>query len=91
VYVGSTDRRVYSFGARSGRLRWSHRTGGYVYGSAAVWHGLVLVGSYDHRLYAFDAATGDVRWRFDAGGPIDGQRLYLVGYSAVYGLLPARG
>jgi hypothetical protein len=77
VYIGSTDGKVYSFGARSGRLRWSHSTGGYVYASPAVWHRLVLVGSYDHTFYAFDAATGDVRWSFRANGPISGSATVL--------------
>jgi len=72
VYVGSTDGKVYSFGATSGRLRWSHHTGGYVYASPAVWNGLVFTGSYSHRFYAFDAATGEVRWTFTANGPISG-------------------
>ena len=34
VYIGATDRKVYSFGATSGKLRWSHGTGGYVYALA---------------------------------------------------------
>jgi outer membrane protein assembly factor BamB len=122
------------FGALSGRLRWSHGTGGYVYSSPAVWRRLVLVGSYDGSFYAVDAATGDLRWRFRANGPIsgaptvldgivyfstlaertfaleartgrlvwtypdgkyspavsDGRRLYLVGYTRLYGLVGAR-
>jgi outer membrane protein assembly factor BamB len=72
VYVGATDGRVYSFGAASGKLRWSHGTGGYVYSSAAVWRDLVLAGSYSHRFYALDAATGRTRWTFTANGPISG-------------------
>ncbi len=72
VYIGSTDGKVYSFGATTGKLRWSHSTGGYVYASPAVWNGLVFAGSYSRRFYAFDAATGDVRWTFTANGPISG-------------------
>jgi outer membrane protein assembly factor BamB len=68
--MGSTDGKVYAFGAQSGRLRWSFSTGGYVYAAPAVWRDLVLVGSYDHRLYALDAATGAARWSFDARGRI---------------------
>jgi outer membrane protein assembly factor BamB len=77
VYIGSTDGKVYSFGADSGRLRWSHSTGGYVYASPAVWRQLVLVGSYDHTFYAFDAATGALRWSFHANGPISGSATVL--------------
>jgi outer membrane protein assembly factor BamB len=44
VYIGSTDGKVYSYGAASGKLRWSQGTGGYVYGSPAVWRRPVYVG-----------------------------------------------
>ena len=36
VYMGNTDGRVYSFGARNGALAWATTTGAYVYASAAV-------------------------------------------------------
>ncbi|HZT54497.1 MAG TPA: PQQ-binding-like beta-propeller repeat protein [Gaiellaceae bacterium] len=79
VYLGSTDGRVYSFGERSGKLRWSYATGGYVYGSPAVWEGRVFVGSYDHTFYALDAATGTLLWRFRANGPISGSATVVDG------------
>ena len=72
VYVGATDGKVYSFGAASGKLRWSQSTGGYVYSSTAVWREPVYVGSYSKRFFCFDAATGDVLWQFRANGPISG-------------------
>ena len=70
---------MYSFGASTGKLRWSHGTGGYVYGSPALWRERVLVGSYSGWFYAFDAATGDVKWRFKANGPISGSATVLRG------------
>jgi len=79
VYIGSTDGKVYSFGAASGKLRWSQGTGGYVYGSPAVWRKTVYAGSYSGRFYALDAATGDVRWRFRANGDISGSATVLNG------------
>ncbi len=79
VYLGSTDGHVYSFGERSGKLRWSYGTGGYVYGSPAVWRGRVFVGSYSRTFYAFDAATGAVLWRFHANGPISGSASVVDG------------
>jgi outer membrane protein assembly factor BamB len=63
---------VYSYGATSGKLRWSHGTGGYVYGSPAVARNLVFAGSFGKKFFAFDAATGDVKWSFAANGPIAG-------------------
>jgi outer membrane protein assembly factor BamB len=79
VYIGSTDGKVYSFGAASGKLRWSKGTGGYVYASPAVWRQTVYAGSYSGRFYALDAATGDVRWRFRAMGHISGSATVLEG------------
>jgi outer membrane protein assembly factor BamB len=79
VYLGSTDGKVYSYGATSGHLVWATSTGGYVYGSPAVAAGLVLVGSYDRSFYAFDAATGAVRWRFRTNGPISGAASVIDG------------
>jgi outer membrane protein assembly factor BamB len=70
---------MYSFGATSGKLRWSNGTGDFIYSSAAVWRGNVMVGSYDGDFYSFDAATGDVRWRFRAGGKISGSSSVIDG------------
>jgi outer membrane protein assembly factor BamB len=78
-FVGSTDGKVYSFGATSGAVRWSHGTGGYVYSSPAVWRQRVYVGSYSGRFYCLDAATGDVKWSFRANGPISGSPTVMGG------------
>ena len=79
VYIGATDGKVYSFGASSGKLRWSQSTGGFVYGSAAVWRDRVFVGSYSGRFFAFDAATGAILWQFQANGPISGSATVVAG------------
>jgi glucose dehydrogenase len=70
---------MYSFGASSGKLRWSQSTGGYVYASAAVWRDRVFAGSYSSRFYCFDAATGAIRWQFKANGPISGSPTVIAG------------
>lgn len=79
VYIGATDGKMYSFGATSGKLRWSQSTGGYVYSSAAVWRDRVYAGSYSGRFFAFDAATGAIRWQFKADGPISGSPSVVAG------------
>ena len=76
---GATDGKVYSYGATSGELRWSHQTGGYVYASPAVWRDRVFIGSYDRHFYALDAATGAVVWEFAAGGRISGSATVVGG------------
>ena len=79
-------------------MRWSQSTGGYVYGSPAVWNKRILVGSYSGRFYSLDAATGDVQWQFEANGPISGSATVLgdiVYFSTLkgrtYGLDPRTG
>ena len=84
VYMGNTDGRVYSFGARNGSLAWATGTGAYVYAAAAVADPprlgpTVYVGSYDGYLYAFDARSGPVRWRHYAGGRISGAAAVIDG------------
>ena len=79
AYIGATDGKMYSFGATTGKLRWSNGTGDFIYASAAVWHRNILVGSYDGTFYSFDAATGNVRWRFHAGGKISGSASVIDG------------
>jgi serine/threonine-protein kinase len=70
---------VYSFGAGSGKLRWSQSTGGYVYSSPAVWKQTIYAGSYSKKLFALDAATGDVKWEFKANGEISGSPTVMAG------------
>jgi hypothetical protein len=79
VYIGATDGKLYSFGATSGKLRWSQSTGGYVYSSAAVWRNRVYVGSYSQQFFCMDAATGNILWKFKANGPISGSPTVLAG------------
>ena len=79
VYIGATDGKMYSYGANTGKIRWSTSTGGYVYSSAAVWRDRVFAGSYSGWFYCFDAATGQVRWRFRANGPISGSPTVIAG------------
>jgi outer membrane protein assembly factor BamB len=79
VYVGATDGKVYSFGAESGKLRWSQSTGGYVYSSTAVWRDRVYAGSYSKRFFCFDAATGKILWQFRANGQISGAPTVIAG------------
>ncbi len=79
IFIGGTDGVVYAFGASRGSLLWARKTGGYVYGSAAVWKQTVYVGSYDHRFYALDASTGRIRWSFSANGPISGSATIMEG------------
>jgi outer membrane protein assembly factor BamB len=77
VYAGNIDGRMYSFEQATGRLAWSHSTGGYVYAAAVAadtpeTQPTVYFGSYDGTFYALDAKSGAERWTQDVGGSISG-------------------
>jgi outer membrane protein assembly factor BamB len=56
--------------------------------------GRVYFATLAGRTYALDARTGALDWTFPDGkySPVvaDADRVYLVGYTKVYGLVPAR-
>ena len=56
VYVGSTDRNVYSLDAATGHVRWTYTTGGWVTSSPVMVGGTVYIGSWDWTIYALKAA-----------------------------------
>ena len=70
LYVGSADKSLYAFDARSGNKLWSFATGNAIYSSPAVANGIVYVGSADHSVYALDARSGSQLWSFPTGGAI---------------------
>jgi outer membrane protein assembly factor BamB len=103
VYVGSYDHRLYALDAQTGARRWSVDAGHPISGAPTVMDGLVYFstcGSCSHfesdvhgrRSFAADARTGRVVWRFHDGeySPVvaDGQRVYLMGFTSLYGLAP---
>ena len=73
VYMGNTDGRVYSFGARNGALAWATApaptsTPRRRWPMSRALGPTVYIGSYDGNLYAFNAQSGAVRWSHPAGG-----------------------
>jgi outer membrane protein assembly factor BamB len=91
VLVGSYDHTFYAFDAATGAERWRFRADGPISGSGTVVGGLVYFASLAGRTYALDARTGRLRWSFHDGrySPVvaDRRRLYLLGYSTVYGFV----
>ena len=66
VYLGDWSGRVYALYARTGKVKWSFRTGDKVKGSVAVSGNRVYVGSYDHHVYALNRQTGKLIWKAGA-------------------------
>jgi len=92
VYIGSYDTKFYALDARSGAVRWSHDSGGEISGAATIVGDIVYFSSFDAGTTGLDVRSGKVRFRWPDGRytPVisDGERIYLTGYSQVYGLEP---
>jgi outer membrane protein assembly factor BamB len=95
VLVGSYSHRFYCFDAATGRTLWQFTADGPISGSPTVIAGRVYFATLAGTTYALDARTGREVWTFPDGrySPVvaDAERLYLVGYGKVYGLVERRG
>jgi outer membrane protein assembly factor BamB len=90
VYAGSYSGSLYCFDAATGDVKWSFTANGPISGSPTIVAGRVYFATLKQRTYALDARTGHPLWTFPDGkySPVvvDPKRLYLVGYTRVYGL-----
>ena len=90
VLVGSYSGTFFSFDAATGDVDWSFHANGPISGSPTVVAGRVYFATLNRRTYALDARTGHLVWTFADGkySPVvvDAKRLYLVGYTRIYGL-----
>ena len=95
VLAGSYDGNFYSFDAATGDVRWRFRANGKISGSATVIDGIVYFSTLKGETYGLDARTGRVRWTYPNGQyaavVATKRRLYLVGYSQLYALIPEYG
>jgi outer membrane protein assembly factor BamB len=93
VLVGSYDGSFSALDAATGDLRWSFRANGPISGAPTVLAGIVYFSTLAQRTYALRAATGRLVWTYPDGkySPVvsDGRRLYLVGYTRLYGMVAA--
>jgi outer membrane protein assembly factor BamB/peptidoglycan/xylan/chitin deacetylase (PgdA/CDA1 family) len=90
IFVGSYDGRLYCFDAATGDVLWSFRGNGPISGSPTIMAGRVYFSTLERMTYALDAKTGRQVWTFPDGKytPLvaDADRVYLTGYTRVYGL-----
>ncbi len=90
VFAGSYSGRFFAFDAATGAILWQFKANGPISGSPTVVAGRVYFATLKGTTYALDAKTGGGVWTFPDGkySPVvaDGNRLYLVGYTRLYGL-----
>jgi outer membrane protein assembly factor BamB len=94
ILVGSYSGAFYSLDAATGDVQWRFQANGPISGSATVLGDVVYFSTLKGRTYGLDARTGKLLWSFPDGkysplvaGP---DRVYLVGYTRLYGLVPRR-
>jgi outer membrane protein assembly factor BamB len=92
VLVGSYSKTFYALDAATGDIVWRFKANGQISGSATVLGNVVYFSTLKGRTYGLDAKTGKQLWSFPDGkyspvvaGP---DRVYLVGYTRLYGLVP---
>jgi outer membrane protein assembly factor BamB len=95
VYIGSYNGTFYALNARTGDVRWSYHAGGKISGSATVIGNYVYFSDLTARTtIGLGARTGRQAWHVRTGAfnPVvsDGRRIYLTGYSSLYGMVPRR-
>jgi outer membrane protein assembly factor BamB len=94
VYIGSYDTKLYALDARTGRPRWTRTAEGKISGGTVVIGDLVFYSTLSRTTTAVGARTGKFIWRTQRGAfnPVvtDGKRVFLLGYSSIFALMPKR-
>jgi outer membrane protein assembly factor BamB len=90
VFAGSYSGQFFAFDAATGAILWKFKADGPISGAPTVVAGRVYFATLKGTTYGLDAKTGAQVWTFPDGkySPVvtDENRLYLVGYTRIYGL-----
>jgi outer membrane protein assembly factor BamB len=95
VYIGSYDENFYALDARSGNVRWSYNAKGRISGAPTVIGRIVYFSELENKTTSgIDVRTGRRVFKLSSGAfnPAisDGRRLYITGYSSIFGLEPRK-
>ena len=85
VYVGDWYGRVVALDEKTGKIRWTFRTGAQIKGGVAVTGRRLYVGSYDHHVYALNALTGKLLWKAAAQQGLGRRGTFYSTPAAAYG------
>ncbi|MBC7819140.1 MAG: PQQ-binding-like beta-propeller repeat protein [Planctomycetaceae bacterium] len=70
IYLGDEDGMFHAIDRATGKPRWTFKTDGEIFSSAAVVGGKVLFGSYDSHLYCLNEQDGTLAWKFATQGKV---------------------
>ena len=83
LFIGSLDRRVYVFDAKTGNWEWnSTQLGGVIRSSPTVSNGKIFIGISNNTLYALNESDGTVIWKNFTQGEINSSP--AVAYGKVF-------
>ncbi len=88
IFVGATDNFFYRLSLDDGRIDWHVRTGGDIYGLAAVDEERVYVNSLDNIVRALDRENGVQRWRMPLQGRPESGPIRVENSLILSGLAP---
>jgi outer membrane protein assembly factor BamB len=88
IFIGSYDGHVYALEAATGKLAWRARSpsGGHLYATPSLAHGLLFIGATDGFVMALDSRTGQLRWSrrlpsfVYASAAVAGSRVFIGSY-----------
>jgi outer membrane protein assembly factor BamB len=88
IFVGATDNFFYRLSLDDGRIDWYVRTGGDIYGLAAIDEKRVYVTSLDNMVRALDRENGAQRWRMPLQGRPESGPIRVENSLVLSGLSP---
>ena len=80
VYVGSYDKHLYAFNAKTGNLQWKYATDAGIVSRPAVSGDVVCFGSEDHRLHVISTRSGAIQWTYFTRAPIRSSPIIAHGH-----------
>ncbi|UCC91823.1 MAG: PQQ-like beta-propeller repeat protein, partial [Candidatus Aenigmatarchaeota archaeon] len=85
LVVGTKEGYVHAINAKTGKEKWTFKTGDDILSGATIYKNKVFIGSVDSNFYCLDFSTGKEIWRFktgdlihnDAACPISGNMIFF--------------
>ena len=84
VYVGSLNKTLYAFNAKTGKRRWRAFADSPIATSPVAIYGKVFFVSSNGTLYAVESLNGTELWTADLGGTVSGRASPIVANNTLY-------
>jgi len=85
VYAGDEDGVVHAVDRKTGKQRWTFKTGGEIAGGAAIVGENVVVGSHDNFLYCLRAKDRELVWKYQTQERVNCSTAISDGFTFIAG------